>query len=198
MSKDYDKKILTIPNVLTLVRLILIPFFVWQYLIGNYVAATIIVVASGFTDVIDGFIARKFNMVSALGKALDPVADKLTQISVMLCLVRSFPKIWFPLALLIIKEFVSGILGLMIVTRTGTTYSAEWHGKAATVSIYAMTVLHIIWVDIPAWVSLVSIIVTVSLMALSFVLYAIRNVRTLRGLKREDELSDPSDSVNNQ
>lgn len=198
MSKDYDKKIFTIPNVLTMMRLVLIPFFVWQYLIGNYVAATIIVVVSGFTDVIDGFIARKFNMVSALGKALDPVADKLTQICVMLCLVRSFPKIWFPLSLLVIKEFVSGILGLMIVTRTGTTYSAEWHGKSATVSIYAMTVLHIIWVDIPAWVSLVSIIVTVSLMALSFVLYAIRNVRTLRGLKREDELSGTADNGKDQ
>lgn len=186
MSKDYDKKIFTIPNVLTMIRLLLIPFFVWQYLIENYIEATVIVVVSGITDVVDGFIARKFNMVSALGKALDPIADKLTQICVMFCLVRSFPKIWFPLVLLVVKEFISGILGLMIVTRTGTTYSAEWHGKVATVSIYAMTVLHILWVDIPSWVSLVSIIITVSLMVMSFVLYAIRNIRTLKGLKREE------------
>ena len=186
MSKNYDKKIFTVPNILTMIRLLLIPFFVWQYLIENYIEATVIVVVSGITDVVDGFIARKFNMVSALGKALDPIADKLTQICVMFCLVRSFPKIWFPLVLLVVKEFISGILGLMIVTRTGTTYSAEWHGKVATVSIYAMTVLHILWVDIPSWVSLISIIITVSLMAMSFVLYAIRNIRTLKGLKREE------------
>lgn len=187
MNKDYDKRIITIPNILTAIRLLLIPFFVWQYLSGKFVAATIIVVVSGVTDVIDGIIARKFNMVSALGKALDPIADKLTQICVMLCLVRAFPKIWFPLALLIVKEFISGILGLMIITRTGTTYSAEWHGKAATVAIYAMTVMHILWDNIPPAVSLVSIIITVGLMITSFVLYAIRNVRTLRGLKREEK-----------
>lgn len=186
MNKDYDKRIITVPNVLTSIRLLLIPFFVWQYLTGNFVAATIIVVASGVTDVIDGIIARKFNMVSALGKALDPIADKLTQICVMLCLVRAFPKIWFPLSLLVIKEFVSGILGLMIITRTGTTYSAEWHGKAATVAIYVMTVMHIVWENIPSVVSLIVILITVGLMITSFVLYAIRNIRTLKGLKREE------------
>lgn len=54
MNKDYDKRIITIPNILTAIRLLLIPFFVWQYLSGKFVAATIIVVVSGVTDVIDG------------------------------------------------------------------------------------------------------------------------------------------------
>ncbi|MFR6641358.1 MAG: CDP-alcohol phosphatidyltransferase family protein [Christensenellales bacterium] len=186
MNKDYDKRIITIPNILTAIRLLLIPFFVWQYLSGKFVAATIIVVVSGVTDVIDGIIARKFNMVSALGKALDPIADKLTQICVMLCLVRAFPKIWFPLALLIVKEFISGILGLMIITRTGDVQRGvarksrnrrdlRHDGHAYSLGEYT------------ARQSLISIIITVGLMITSFVLYAIRNVRTLRGLKREEK-----------
>ena len=73
-----SKQILTIPNILSLLRLALIPFIVWSYSIKKFIASAILIVISGITDVVDGFIARKFNMVSDLGKALDPIADKLT------------------------------------------------------------------------------------------------------------------------
>lgn len=185
-DKDYDKRIITIPNALTTFRLVLIPLFAWRYFSADYVWATLIVAISGVTDVVDGIVARRFGMVSALGKALDPIADKLTQICVMFCLVKAYPNIWIPLLMLIIKEVLNGVLGLMIVTRTGTTYSAEWHGKVATVAIYLMTIIHILWSDVNVVVSTVSIILTAALMITSFVLYAIRNLRTLRGLKREE------------
>ena len=84
-------QVLTIPNLLSVIRLALIPLIVWLY-IGKqeYSAAVAVILISGATDIIDGFIARKFNMVSDLGKILDPVADKLTQATVILCLTVKY------------------------------------------------------------------------------------------------------------
>ncbi len=87
-------QVLTIPNLLSVIRLALIPLIVWLY-IGKqeYSAAVAVILISGATDIIDGFIARKFNMVSDLGKILDPVADKLTLATVILCLTVKYPRI---------------------------------------------------------------------------------------------------------
>ena len=94
MQRKYLKKenILTIPNLLSLIRILLIPFIIWLYCARKAYLCTIIVIAlSGFTDIIDGKIARKFNMVSDVGKVLDPVADKLTQATLVICLIARYP-----------------------------------------------------------------------------------------------------------
>ena len=79
-------KILTIPNLLSLFRLCLIPVFMWLYCVEkNYLWTGIILIISGLTDTVDGFVARHFNMISDLGKILDPVADKLTQAAMLFC-----------------------------------------------------------------------------------------------------------------
>ena len=79
MNAIFHGKIFTIPNLLSFLRLVMIPWFVWEYLDQeNSIGTALILLLSGFTDTIDGMIARRFNMVSNLGKALDPVADKLT------------------------------------------------------------------------------------------------------------------------
>ena len=85
MEEKYKHKIITIPNILTFFRLLLIPVIVWLYLVKKDPIWTMAVLAlSGITDIVDGIIARKCNMISDFGKAFDPVADKLTQIA-MLC-----------------------------------------------------------------------------------------------------------------
>ena len=72
----------TIPNLLSLVRLAMIPLLLWLYLEKReYLWTAVVVVLSGATDIVDGIIARKYDLISDLGKALDPVADKLTQIA---------------------------------------------------------------------------------------------------------------------
>ena len=81
-----ENKVLTIPNALSVVRILLIPLFAYLYFKGHYAFAAIVLTVSGLTDVVDGFIARTFNMISTLGKILDPFADKLTQLVVVLCL----------------------------------------------------------------------------------------------------------------
>ena len=90
LIKNWKKDIFTVPNVLSLFRLALIPLYVSIYLTAkermDYYIASIILAVSCLTDMIDGQIARRFNMISAFGKFLDPLADKLPQFSLMICL----------------------------------------------------------------------------------------------------------------
>ena len=173
-------KILTIPNVLSFFRLCLIPLIVWQY-VGkqNYLVALYLLLLSGLTDIADGIIARKFNMVSDFGKAFDPIADKLTQIAMLFCLVTRFPNMLLPLILLIIKELFAGITGLMMV-RKGIVIGAEWHGKVTTVLLYGMMLLHLAWVNIVPAVSNILIGACIAMIILSGILYGIRNLKFLR------------------
>ena len=180
----YYNKILTIPNVLSFFRLALIPVIIWLYIAkGEYVLTAGLIVLSGATDVIDGFIARRFNMVSALGKALDPVADKLTQCAMLICLVFRFPLMLLPLGLLVVKELFSGITGLVIIKQSGKVYSALWHGKATTVLLYVLLLTHVLWADIPQALSEMMILTTISMMIISFILYGTRNLSLIKASK---------------
>ncbi len=186
MPKFRKQDILTIPNLLTLIRLILIPVFVYQYVVcENYLATAVILLVSGVTDVADGLIARHFHMVSDLGKMLDPVADKLTQLAMLVCLVRRFPLMLMPVILLVIKELAVGISSLAVVRRTQVVKGAVWHGKVTTVLLYMMMVLHLFWYNIPQAASDLSIIICVAMMLVSFGLYIVKNVRELLANAKE-------------
>lgn len=177
----YEKKIITIPNVLSFFRICLIPVIVWLYAVKyDYVRAGYVLILSGITDIVDGFIARHFHMVSDLGKILDPIADKLTQGVMLLCLVLQFPLMIAPFILLIAKEIYMSISGILIIQRTGIVCSADWHGKAATCSLYGMMILHVFWHKITPKVSMVSIIACTAMIGISFALYGIRNMKLLR------------------
>ena len=86
-----------IPNILSLIRLLLVPVFVLLFFAEKTFAAAAVFVISGITDVLDGFIARKFGFISNLGKVLDPLADKLTQMSAFVCLyIAKLIPLWMP------------------------------------------------------------------------------------------------------
>ena len=180
-----ETKIITIPNILSFFRLCLIPLIVWLYCAErNYAGAGLVLIISGLTDVADGFIARKFHLISDLGKVLDPVADKLTQAAMLVCLLLRFPLIIVPLILLLIKEIFMSVTGLMVIRKTGTVYGAKWHGKAATCLLYAMMILHVFWSEIPPAVSAVSILACAVMIAVSLGFYGSRNIKMLtRGRK---------------
>lgn len=181
---DTQKKILTIPNILSCFRLCLIPVFVWLYSAkGAHFWTCGILILSGLTDIVDGYIARKFHMISDIGKVLDPIADKMTQAAMMLCLVIRFPLMWIPLILLVIKELTAGIMGFWVVKKTGKVYGAQWHGKMATVFLYVMMITHVIWNEIPPVTSDILIAICVGTMLLSAILYAIRNYKASHGTK---------------
>lgn len=137
---------LSIPNILSLVRLALIPVFAWVYLTasGNddFYFAAIIVVISGITDFLDGAIARKFNMITELGKFLDPLADKLTQGTLFLCLAIRHPLMWLLLGLWAVKDGFMGIMGLVLLKKKNTKLDgAKWYGKVCTAIIYVAVLL---------------------------------------------------------
>lgn len=175
-----SNKIITIPNILSLFRLCMIPVILWLYLgeQRNILAGGVLIL-SGITDIVDGLIARRFHMVSDLGKILDPIADKLTQAAMLLCLLISFPLMLFPLLLMACKELFMAVTGTLIIRKTGMVPGAVWHGKAATVFLYAVMLLHVFWQEVPPLLSIASIAACVLMIALSFLLYAIRNLKLL-------------------
>lgn len=173
-------KIWTIPNLLSFFRLCLIPVMVWLYTVReNYILTMLVVVLSGLTDVADGIIARKMNMVTDFGKAFDPIADKLTQTAMMFCLVTRFPWMILPLALMVIKELFIGITGLLTIRKTGKVEGAVWHGKVTTVLLYTMMGVHLVWFAIPPLLSGFLIGISTGMMLLSAVGYGIRNIKML-------------------
>ncbi len=181
---DCRDDIFTIPNILSFLRIALIPVIIRLYfLFENRPYAGYVLLLSGATDVIDGFIARRFNMVSAIGKALDPIADKMTQGAVLICLIFRFKLMVIPFIVLAVKELFMGISGLLIIKHTGSTYSAVWHGKAATCFLYAAIALHIFWPNVPLKISAASIAVASAMIMLSLFLYAVQNINTIKTAK---------------
>lgn len=146
-------RIWTIPNALSFFRILLIPAFVVLYfqtgLPGNYWWAFGVLALSGLTDVLDGIIARKFHMVSDLGKVLDPAADKLTQAAMVVCICVNHAYLIPMMALFFVKEFCM-VTGAMVLAQSGVQpVSARWWGKLSTVIIYA-TVAFVVLTDIYA------------------------------------------------
>ena len=173
-------QICTIPNLLSLVRIGLIPLFIWLYCVKQeFLWTGIILLLSGITDLVDGWIARRFHMMSDVGKILDPVADKLTQGAMLFCLISRFPLMLAVLILLIIKELFAGAMGLLVIRRTGQVFGAKWHGKVATCLLYAMMICHVVWPNIPVGLSTFIILCCIGIMTLSLILYGIRNVKAL-------------------
>lgn len=174
------EKVFTIPNLLSMVRILMIPLIVWLYCTKEAYGWTVVtLLLSGATDIVDGWIARKYDMTSDLGKVLDPVADKLTQGITLLILITRFPLMLLPFLLLIAKEAIMAITGLMVIKKTGNVLGALWHGKVTTFLLYATMMIHVFFYDIaPLW-SNALIILCVSFMVLSFVLYLIRNFNAI-------------------
>lgn len=182
MEQDrYKYKVITIPNILSFVRLCLIPVFVWTYVVRHDLAWTLILLAlSALTDIVDGFIARRFNMVSNVGRILDPAADKLTQLAVIACLCVRCPQLIVVAVLLVIKEVANGIVGLRMMKTHRDALDSKWHGKLATCVIYATGVAHLIWPDMSKVISYSLVALCVVIMTLSFVLYTKRNVGIIK------------------
>ena len=184
-SKLTTDQVFTIPNILSFFRLLLIPLIVFLYVGKELYGWTLVVlIISLVTDIIDGLVARKLNMVTDFGKFIDPVADKLTQLAVLFCLVTRFPLMWIPINIMLLKEILQFALRFVVFRYTGEVHSAEWHGKVATFLIYVMMSLHVIWYRITDVVSTLTITITSLSMLLSCVLYTISSAVIIINIKR--------------
>lgn len=132
-----------VPNILTVIRFILVPIIVTLLLQGNYIGAIITFSISGFTDILDGTIARKYNFISNFGKLMDPLADKTTQISMLLVLtVRKIIPLWI-IIVVAVKEFLM-VCGASFLYGKELVVSSKWYGKVATVLFYIAIVVSLV------------------------------------------------------
>ncbi|MCI9552747.1 MAG: CDP-alcohol phosphatidyltransferase family protein [Acutalibacter sp.] len=131
-----SNRVLTVPNAMSGLRILIVPFFAVLYLKGHVAAAVALLLLSGLTDMLDGLIARKFNQITELGKMLDPFADKLTQGVVALCIALRFPAIRPLLLLFIFKELLMLGCAVVLLKKHKRPCAAKWYGKVATVMFY--------------------------------------------------------------
>ena len=133
-----------IPNILTIIRFILIPFIYISVLSKHYLTALIIFTISALTDVLDGYIARKYNYITDIGKLIDPLADKLTQISLLLSLAILGLLPWWIFAIVFIKELVLVVSASVLYSKKDVVVYSKWYGKLATTLFYLAIVCSLI------------------------------------------------------
>ena len=166
------EQILTIPNVLSLFRLLLIPLMIYLYVAEERPYAALAVVAvSGLTDIADGYIARHFNMVSDVGKVLDPIADKLTQAALLICLASRYRVIYWVFALLCVKETLQTFFGYAAIRATGEVLGARWYGKVSTGVFYGVMILLMLFPELPETWAYILIGLCAAALAMALVLY---------------------------
>ncbi|SDM68273.1 CDP-alcohol phosphatidyltransferase family protein [Acetanaerobacterium elongatum] len=143
--KGNKRDALSIPNILSYIRILLVPVFAVMYLTAHttweYLLAALILLLSGLTDLCDGYIARHFDMITNLGKVLDPAADKLTQATVAVCLAIRIEGMALLLTIFIAKEVIMAGASIFLMSRGGKINGSQWFGKLATAVFYSVMVL---------------------------------------------------------
>ena len=178
-----------LPNILSSLRLCMVPVFVVLFLTGNLIPAVIVFILAEATDVLDGYIARHFNCTSTLGKVLDPLADKLLQLSAFVCLwYRDYVPFWMPL-IYFAKELATALGALFIFRKTKFVVKSNFFGKLATVLVFGAVFVITLFSDKigPFGVNLICILV-----ALYFVFSCgvycgedlIKMIRSMSGAKK--------------
>ena len=179
------EQVFTIPNFMSFFRLVLIPFIIWDYLQGEYGIAAALVAVSAATDILDGVIARRYNMVSDLGKVLDPFCDKLTHAALMICLLTRYAHMWLVFGLLVVKELTMFILGGVAVKRRGQVHSAKWYGKLCTVILEGSMLVLILFPELPAGLAELLMLLCCFVMVFSLIMYVIFWVNVINGKIKE-------------
>ena len=134
-----------IPNILSVIRIILVFVFVVAFFSPiSKIWALVIFLTAGVTDVVDGFLARKFNWITDLGKVLDPFADKLMQCTVLVCLcIERVVPLWF-LIIFFAKEILTLLIGFIVIRRRSVVVVSKWYGKMAVCVFYLTIVISVI------------------------------------------------------
>ena len=173
---------MNIPNALSILRILLIPLYAWVYFaapevaIGEpvameYIWAAVILLVSGLTDLFDGMIARRFNMITKLGRFLDPCADKLTQATVTVLLAIRHPE-WIVLPILYIgKELLMLIGGMILMRKFKDIAPSRWYGKLATGIFYGAMILLVAFPMMPMLWSNILVVLTIVSTVFAFAMY---------------------------
>ena len=190
------KDIFTLPNILSYFRIALIPVFAVLFANayahngkGYHIGAIVILLVSGLTDMLDGKIARKFNMITELGKIVDPLADYLTQFAVVVCLAIEYKLLIPVIVLLVIKELSMATLGVVFLRKGKKLKGAQWYGKVTTVVFYAVMFILLVvpYEKMSFECSTLLIIISGAWMLFSFVMYVHQYVIMWQEIKESRE-----------
>ncbi len=148
MFKFKARDFVSIPNILSYFRIILVFVFLCVYqqdIRYKSFYLGVILIGSGISDMLDGYIARKYNMVTEWGKCLDPIADKLTQFVLLICLLAKYPMAYVTLGIFVVKELIVTIIGWKVIYLQGKNDGAKWYGKLSTVIFYVVTIILVLF-----------------------------------------------------
>ena len=170
--KNWKKEIFSIPNLLSMFRLVLIPVYIVLYLKEYFYLSAAILAVSCLTDLIDGKIARHFNMVTTLGIILDPFADKATQFALIVCLAIKHPVLFYLIGLFVLKEGFQLIAGGVTLLKKGKMLGgALIAGKVCTTVLFISLILMVMLPDLSDQTVTIITIVDIAFMMVSFVCY---------------------------
>lgn len=189
---NFSKKdLFKIPNILCYIRFLLIPVFIALYMKADrpeqYLYAAVVVFISGVTDFLDGLIARKFNMITELGKLIDPLADKLTQASLIFILVVKIKWMFLLLALFIIMQLFLLTAGLAMLKKGMKLNGSKWFGKISTTVFYAVMLALVSLPELKTVVTNLLLFICGLFLLLSFLMYIKEYVNMYLGLKQIKE-----------
>ena len=173
--KNWKKELFTIPNMLSLFRLVLIPVYILIYTRAkepaDYFIAAAILAVSCLTDLVDGKIARHFNMISHVGKVLDPLADKATQFALIICLAVRYPVLKAVIVLFVIKESFQLIAGLFTLKKGKMLSGARMAGKVSTTVLFISLILMVLLPELDQKVVHILAVIDFIVLLISFVDY---------------------------
>lgn len=176
----------SIPNLMSVFRILLIPAIVILYFKGHGTASVVLVILSALTDLFDGIIARRFNQITELGKALDPIADKLTLGTIMICLAIKNDLFLAIVLVMVVKESIGFATHWILFRHCGEMYGAEWYGKVSTWILYITAALVMLFADLPDFVLYGCIALCVLSIVLAAFMYSVRGLKILRKGKKSE------------
>ncbi len=193
-EQKHRNKNLTIPNAMSVLRIIIVPFFAYYFLNREIVTATILLGLSALSDALDGFVARKFNQITELGKILDPFADKITQVVIAVCLVIMYPVITPVLLFFFVKEIGMLVLAFSLLRKKRNPGGSKWYGKVATALFY-VSVATIVIMDMVNTPKMAFDITAYILLGLTTAMMVYATIKYYRVYKSLLTSNDPRDKI---
>ena len=183
-------KLKYIPNILSGIRILLVPVFIYlffMYFESRIYVPLCVFLFAGMTDIIDGYLARRNNWITNLGKLLDPLADKLMQCSVIVCFAIKNAVLWWLAGVFILKELFMICGALIVLKKIKVTVKSHWYGKITTAVFYVIAFLVFMFeLDGKAAIALFAPALILELFCV--VMYVLDTLRINAELKKETEL----------
>ncbi len=185
----------TIPNLLSVLRILVIGPFAYFFLNDQLLWAVAMLAFSGLSDLFDGLIARKFNQVTELGKMLDPVADKLTQATIAVCLAVKHPILISILLVFVLKELGMLVGGCILLKKKKRPCAAKWYGKVATFSFYISAVVIVVMEGVFHLYTTTTVVISYVLLGITAVFMIYAMVRYFQIFLQLLHSTDPKDNL---